>query len=169
MKKSGAKTASFAWFGLIGLSSIGVLTGILFSGALLLGCVEVNQEPASLQQVDSARSTLRVDSAAIYRCDTCAFAKAYLKQVSAQVKPCESCAWVTLSKPKHDKGDVPELSNPPVDALAEQDAPQHGTSHLVVPAAEVSAADTTPEQPGGERYVERRKPDREQTEAGDGI
>ncbi|MBN8824439.1 MULTISPECIES: hypothetical protein [unclassified Spirosoma] len=98
----------------------------------LSNCVRVEQKPVTLEQVDSAKLAMHVDSAAIYRCDTCAFAVAYLKQASGQVKPCPSCPWVTLTKPKHNKGDVPELSNQPVNPLIEQDALQHGTSHLVV-------------------------------------
>ncbi|WP_080056854.1 hypothetical protein [Spirosoma aerolatum] len=125
----------------------------------LSNCVQVEQKPVTLEQVDSAKLAMKVDSAAIYRCDTCAFAVAYLRQTSGQVKPCPTCPWVTLSKPKHDKGDVPELSNQPVNPLVEQDALQHGTSHLVV----MSDSGDTPRKavapPGDEITASRKSKD----------
>jgi hypothetical protein len=126
-----------AWCGLT-ILNLGLLAGIM------QGCVEVKQAPATLQQIDSLTIALKVDSAAIYRCDTCAFAVAYRRQTSGQVKPCATCAWVELAKPKHNKGDVPELTNQPVNPIHEQDAAQHGTSAYVVPTLQLDSTTTQP-------------------------
>ena len=133
MKKSGLNGGFIAWCGRI-LPFISAISIVLTCSQ---GCVQVEQKPASVVAIDSARLALVVDSAAIYRCDTCAFAVAYRRQANGQVKPCKTCGWVTLAV-SHNKGDVPEVSNPPVDPLVEQDASQNGTQNLVIPSASTS-------------------------------
>ncbi|UHG91773.1 hypothetical protein [Spirosoma oryzicola] len=128
----------FAW-------SVHTVLSIGLLAAIAQGCVKVEQKPQAVEQVDSLKLTLAVDSTAIYRCDTCAFAVAYRKQSSGQVKPCKTCNWVSLSKPAHNKGDVPEPTNQPVNPLAEQDAIQHNTVHLVTPDKAPTDSGDTPE------------------------
>ncbi|GAB3272768.1 hypothetical protein GCM10027347_44620 [Larkinella harenae] len=80
--------------------------------------MEVNHDPKdqhwSSDSVLVAKS--EVDSTAIYRCDTCQFAKAYNRatRLHTQHKKCATCPWETLSlrERKNNVGDLPEPDTP---------------------------------------------------------
>ncbi|WP_234734788.1 hypothetical protein [Tellurirhabdus bombi] len=66
--------------------------------------------------------TVEIDSTAIYRCDSCAFAKKYNQGAPKMyVRNCRSCDWRMMNKAKpHNVGDLPQPDNPPANAILEK-------------------------------------------------
>lgn len=127
-----------------------IVLSVALLAAIAGGCVKVDRQHTAQTIDSSALAAQVVDSMAIYRCDTCAFAVAYRKQTNGLVKPCPTCDWVALNpKVTNNKGDVPELTNRPVDPLAEQDALQHNTVHIL------AVSDST--EQAGESIARRAK------------
>ncbi|RYC66340.1 hypothetical protein [Spirosoma sordidisoli] len=106
------------------LALVRVLGPLLLLGLLvwaLCSCVEVVENERDVTWADSGQvARLSIDSLAIYRCDNCPFAKRYQRATRSLVKSCKSCPWQAVPPKTHDRGRVPHLENPAVEAIAEK-------------------------------------------------